>query len=99
MGARDSLVGRAEELGVLIDFLETGEDDGLVLTGESGLGKTALWEAALDLATELGIRLLVATPGEGEERYSFGVLVDLLREVELDALELPASLRDRKSVV
>ncbi|HCB07589.1 MAG TPA: hypothetical protein DEQ43_25620 [Nocardioides bacterium] len=93
MGARDSLVGRAEELGVLIDFLETGEDDGLVLTGESGLGKTALWEAALDLATELGIRLLVATPGEGEERYSFGVLVDLLREVELDALELPASLR------
>ena len=76
MGARESLVGRAEELGVLTGFLGAGEDDGLVLTGEAGLGKTALWEAALDLATALGTRGLVATPGEGEERYSFGVLTD-----------------------
>src|SRR6187397_1038298 len=72
MGARESLVGRAEELGVLTEFLGAAEDDGLVLTGEAGLGKTALWEGALDLATALGTRILVATPGEGEERYSFG---------------------------
>jgi DNA-binding CsgD family transcriptional regulator len=93
MGARDSLVGRAEELGALTEFLGAGEDDGLVLTGEAGLGKTALWEAALDVAVALGTRVLVATPGEGEERYSFGVLTDLLREVDLDELDLPASLR------
>ncbi len=93
MGARESLVGRAEELGVLTEFLGAAEDDGLVLTGEAGLGKTALWEGALDLATALGTRVLVATPGEGEERYSFGVLTDLLREVDLADLDLPASLR------
>ena len=92
MGARESLVGREAELAVLGEFLADGSDDGLVLTGEAGLGKTALWEASLDEAVTLGLRVLVATPGEGEERYSFGVLTDLLREVELDELALPPAL-------
>jgi DNA-binding CsgD family transcriptional regulator len=93
MGARNPLVGRAEELALLAGFVGDGADDGLVLTGAAGLGKTALWEAALDTAVSLGTRVLVATPGEGEERYSFGVLTDLFREVELDDVELPVALR------
>ena len=50
----------------------SGDAGGLVLTGEAGLGKSALWELArLAGGRARGAASLRPTPGEGEERYSF----------------------------
>ena len=64
-----------------------------MLTGDAGLGKSALCELAGSLAIERGALVLVATPGEGEERYSFSVLLDLLRDVDLAGVPLSAAVR------
>ncbi len=93
MGRRAALVGRERETALLSDFLVDGTAGGLVLTGEAGRGKTALWEHAADLAAGRGALVLRATPGEGEERHSFAVLQDLFRDVELDVLALREPVR------
>lgn len=92
MGADGSLVGRDEELAVISDFLG-GRGDGLVLVGASGMGKSSLWTEAIGRATELGTRVLQATPGEGEERYSHSVLLDLLRDVDFEDAPLSVPVR------
>ena len=93
MGARAPLVGRDREIAALEEFLRAGLPGGLVLTGEPGAGKSALWEHAAGLATELGAVVLRATPGEGEERHSYGVLHDLFRDTDLDRHDLRAPVR------
>lgn len=85
-------MGRDDELTAIDAFLD-GDEDGLVLIGDAGLGKTALWETVVDEAVERAARVLVATPGEGEERYSFAVLTDLLRDIDFDDLGLAAPQR------
>ena len=99
MGARETLVGRGAELEEVTSFLAARVDDALVLTGEAGLGKTQLWNAAVEEAASAATRVLVATPGEGEERYSFAVLTDLLRDVDLDAAALTTPQREALDVV
>ncbi|MBJ7356528.1 AAA family ATPase [Nocardioides sp.] len=99
MGARHPLVGRDDELAEMSAFLHERTDDALVLTGEAGLGKTQLWEAAVDVAAGAGARVLVATPGEGEGRYSFSVLTDLLRDVDLAGATLSPPQRRALEVV
>lgn len=94
MGADRELVGRESELSTIADFLTRTRDGGLVLLGEAGLGKSALWRATERLAVELGMLTLIATPGEGEERYSGSVLIDLLHDIELDDVALTAPLRE-----
>ena len=80
-------------------FLDEGRAGGLVLTGDAGLGKSALWELAGSLAVERGALVLAATPGEGEERYSFSVLVDLFRDVDLAGVPLTGPVRDALETV
>ena len=58
----------------------------VVLTGEPGIGKTALWEAGIAAARELGLRALVARPADTEARLSFVTLGDLLADVDEEAL-------------
>jgi len=99
MGTRGSLVGRDRETAVLAAFLDEQVPGGLVVTGEPGLGKSALWEYAADLATERGAMVLRATPGEGEERYSFGVLHDLFRDTDLDDHRLRGPVREALAAV
>ncbi len=80
-------------------FLDERGPGGLVVTGEPGLGKSALWEHAAELATERGAAVLRATPGESEQRHSFGVLHDLFRDTDLDDHRLREPVRESVAAV
>ncbi len=99
MGAEGSLVGRDVELAALAGFLASATPGGLVLLGEPGVGKSALWRSGMTAATELGAHVLVATPGEGEERYSGAVLLDLFGDVDLSGVDLQPPVREALDAV
>ena len=68
-GDLHELVGRDEELTQLRELLGPAQGDlpaAVVLEGEAGIGKTALWRAGLRLAEELGFRVLAAAPAASE---------------------------------
>jgi DNA-binding CsgD family transcriptional regulator len=94
-GAGDVLIGREAELAVLAEFTSSAPPaPALLLTGEPGIGKTALWEAGLGLAGQCGFRALAARPGEAEAPHCFAALFDLLETVGADVLaELPGPQR------
>jgi DNA-binding CsgD family transcriptional regulator len=61
-----------------------------VVSGEAGIGKTALWLAGLDAAAARGYRILSSRPSEVEATFSFAGLTDLLGAAAGDVLpELP----------
>jgi len=66
----------------------------LILFGEEGIGKSALWEEVLSQAEARGCRVLSARPVESEAKFAFAALADLLREA-LDevGLALPSPQR------
>jgi DNA-binding CsgD family transcriptional regulator len=53
----------------------------VVLRGEAGVGKTALWLAGVEAASRGGLRVLSARPSEAETLLAFSVLADLLAPV------------------
>lgn len=76
----DEIIGRAGELAeldVFLDGIET-EARGLVFEGEPGIGKTRLWRAGVEAATERGHTVLVARPAAAEAQLPFAALGDLL---------------------
>src|SRR5215207_2216021 len=84
------MIGRDQERLVVRFFLEQRfEPTALVLRGEPGIGKTTLWEAGLALAAELGVRVLVARPGDAESEHAFAGLIDLCEGLDLDGLPPP----------
>lgn len=89
------LVGREAEraaLEALCAGARVGQSGVLVLTGEAGIGKTALLEHALGQAT--GMRVLQAVGSGPEREVAFGGLLQLLRPT-LELLELiPAPQAD-----
>lgn len=89
------LVGRDPELTSIRSFLEgTGPSACLVLSGEPGIGKTALWEAGLELAHRRGYRVLSARASEGEATLSFAALADLMDAVgDADLSPIPVPQR------
>ena len=81
------IVGREAELTALDAFLRTeGSPRAFVLTGQPGIGKTALWEAGVGLARERGVRVLSARGSGAETLLSSAALVDLLDGVGRDEL-------------
>ena len=74
----DALVGRGPELVVLGDFLTRSAADGgaLLLTGEPGVGKTALLQAAAR-AAQADTRVL-QTAGSAVEMISFSGLTQVV---------------------
>jgi DNA-binding CsgD family transcriptional regulator len=63
-----------------------------VIEGEAGIGKTTLWQTAVDSAAERGYRVLVSRPAEPETGLAYSGLADLLADVDavcLDALPDP----------
>jgi DNA-binding CsgD family transcriptional regulator len=74
------LIGRDDELAVLSDFVAGVEafPRALVLEGEAGIGKTALWAAGVDAADAAGYTVLAARPVEAETKIAYTVLRDLL---------------------
>jgi DNA-binding CsgD family transcriptional regulator len=75
----DALVGRGPELVVLGDFLTRSAADGgaLLLTGEPGVGKTALLQAAAARAAQADTRVL-QTAGSAVEMISFSGLTQVV---------------------
>jgi DNA-binding CsgD family transcriptional regulator len=88
-----SLLGRDVELALLRAFFESRPEDGaaaLMLEGEAGIGKTAMWRAATEAARERGFRVLRARPSEAERTLSFAALADLLGDAHEVIEQLPA---------
>jgi DNA-binding CsgD family transcriptional regulator len=84
-----ALVGREFELARVDAFLAEVSSEssrGLLIQGEPGTGKTALWLQGLSDARSRGFRTLVARPVEVETALSFSVLVDLFEPVLEKAL-------------
>jgi DNA-binding CsgD family transcriptional regulator len=83
-----SLVGRESELGAVETFLSSERPCVVAIVGEPGIGKTTLWQAAVEHARAKGARVLIARPTESEARLAFTGLADLLADVpdELFAL-------------
>jgi DNA-binding CsgD family transcriptional regulator len=82
------IIGRREELLTLEAFLTDIPAGGqaLLLEGEPGIGKTALWHEGLRSAKERGIRALPARPADSEAQIAFAALGDLLTPVLGSAL-------------
>ncbi len=72
----------------MLDAIEATERGprAIVLEGEAGVGKTALWRRALDAAGYRGWRILSSAPAGSEARLAFAALGDLLDLVIDDAL-------------
>ena len=60
-----------------------------MLSGEAGIGKTTLWLAGIDAATDRGYRILSVSTLGRETRFSFAGLSDLLDGVGHVVAELP----------
>jgi DNA-binding CsgD family transcriptional regulator len=78
--AAKPLVGRDEKLRAIARLLEEREQlpGAVVLSGEAGIGKTAVWLAGTDAAADRGYRMLSARPSEAETQFAFAGLADLL---------------------
>ncbi len=85
------LVGRQWEMAGADRFLDavSAGPAALVLEGESGIGKTTIWRAAVDAARKRSYRVLVCRASESESALSFlglGDLLDNVSDAMLDAL-------------
>jgi DNA-binding CsgD family transcriptional regulator len=63
----------------VLDALDAGGGEALLLEGHAGMGKTRLHEAALDEARRRGIRVLRAAGAELEQNVALGVAGQLVR--------------------
>jgi hypothetical protein len=85
----EQLVGREAELQAVHEALARPAPVGIVLEGEAGIGKTALWEAGIAAGAGGGMRVLIARPAEAEAGLSYAALGDILGPL-VD--ELPAGI-------
>ena len=88
------LVGRArelEQLGSLLDEARLGRAAALLLTGEAGLGKTALLDAAVSSAGDFTVLRARGIESEGE--ISYAVVSELLGQLPSGLESLPRPLR------
>ena len=87
-------IGRADLLAAAHRLISTFPEGlaGLVLAGPAGIGKTTIFEAAVESAAAAGIRVLRARPAESERELTLGGLTDLFADVvdhELAGLPAP----------
>jgi DNA-binding CsgD family transcriptional regulator/tetratricopeptide (TPR) repeat protein len=73
---RDSAL---QAIHAVLDALDAGGGDALLLEGHAGMGKTRLHEAALDEARRRGVRVLRAAGAELEQNVALGVAGQLVR--------------------
>jgi DNA-binding CsgD family transcriptional regulator len=78
------LVGRESELAALDEFMSAEDPTAhaLVLRGGPGIGKTSLWQAAVNSARDRGFTVLTARPSESEAQLSYAALSDVLESVD-----------------
>jgi predicted ATPase len=85
---KQSVVGRQPELARIDAFLTRVPSGArvLVIEGDPGMGKTTLWLAGLDEATDRAWRVLSARPSDAEATYAYAGIGDLLEGVDQEAL-------------
>ncbi|HET7047054.1 MAG TPA: AAA family ATPase [Solirubrobacteraceae bacterium] len=92
-GDRTPVFGREGELLRLGRFVRDAESGGsTILIGGAGIGKTALWETAIDRARNRGMHVLSARPSGTVSEMPFGALIDLcdrLDDATLAVLSAP----------
>jgi predicted ATPase len=86
--AAQELIGRQQEFSLLARFLASlvAGPRALLVEGEAGIGKTALWQAGLAQARACGQRTLACRPAGSEVKLSFAALGDLLAGALQEAL-------------
>ncbi|MFG2194324.1 ATP-binding protein [Streptomyces sp. NPDC048639] len=91
-----TLLGRTMEAAGLRSFLQAPDGDGrvLVITGEPGVGKSALIDSEVARIDDMGTRVLRAEGGENESELAFAGLHQILRPVLADVRRLPERQRD-----
>lgn len=93
-----TVLGRHDELGEIAAFLDAVAVDGsgvVLLSGQAGIGKTTIWEAAARAAEERGFRVVSSRPTEVETGLAFAALGDLLGPLlDADHPDLPAPQRE-----
>ena len=77
---------------LLLGFREPGPR-ALIIEGEAGAGKTSIWEAAIEAASDRGLYVLSARPGEAEATYAYAALGDLLASYVGTVAGLPVRQR------
>jgi DNA-binding CsgD family transcriptional regulator len=92
----ERIVGRRDEERAVADFLDSAanEPSALVIEGEAGIGKTALWFDSIRRAGERGFTVLRTRAAMAESVLAYTVLADLLDGLD-DTIwaDLPASQR------
>jgi AAA ATPase domain len=98
--ASGSLIGRGYDLAYIIAFADRTAVSGgaLLLSGEAGVGKTALLDAAARHAETAGTRVLRAAGAEFEGSVSFAGLNQLLRPLLGQTRGLSAAYRKALAV-
>jgi DNA-binding NarL/FixJ family response regulator len=100
--AMSQIVGR-DAAQRLLARLWQGEDPGvsaIVLTGDAGIGKTALWEWAVAQAAGRDVVVLTSRAGQAEARLPWVVITDLMSVVPKQVLDgLPEPQREALQVV
>jgi predicted ATPase len=93
-----SLIGRDAEIAGILAFLSaaSGAPAALVITGDAGIGKTAIWQHVLQ-ATGRSARVLSCRPAMAERPLAFSALDDLFGDVSGDVL--PALPEPRRRAV
>ena len=88
VGVSADVIGRAAELEAVDRFLERAASGlaSLLIDGDAGIGKTALWRASLDRARQHGARVLRSAPAESERSLTLGGLTDLLSDVTAEEM-------------
>src|SRR5687768_12515024 len=93
-----AVFGRQGELDELEGFLDAVADEGsrlVLLSGQAGIGKTTLWNAAIESANEHGYRVVTARPTEVETGLAFASLGDLLTPLlDTSPPDLPGPQRE-----
>ena len=95
-----ALAGRERDLGVIQAFLDQASAGGavLLLTGEAGVGKTALLDAAQQRAMAAGVRVLRAVGARFETDVSFSGLTQVLLPLGEEVPGLSAMQREALKV-
>jgi DNA-binding CsgD family transcriptional regulator len=91
-GRRARLVSRAPERARVQAFVAAlpHEARALLIRGEAGIGKTAVWRHAVDECVHAGFEVLITRPAKDEMPLGLAGLVDLFDRVELDTAALLA---------
>jgi len=94
---RDEIIGRRDELVAVDAMLDQAEGGfaALVLEGEPGIGKTALWEAGRAAAEQRGFRTLSSRPARSDAQLTLARTWLVAVAVAVAGVQLVKRAQDR----